>query len=199
MNQIYEIAFSYYTVFYSYKGKFFDVWPWMMSSSLTGGGFIYFVWIGLPDLGKFNEEPMLFFFNMLYMVVFEGLFIFSFYKLKDTRDKLLTIEYQHYRKEMQLVLAKRNWILAKINKSEGEYLEFVKEIRDIQNLHKIYAGESENWLKFLFKSIYSSESKTRITSYLIFLFSLISLLTLKGIEDISQGKRMNIFCTANHM
>lgn len=184
INQIYEISYSYYIHFYSYKGRIRNLWPWIVLTLVTGIGFIIFVAAGFLDLANTSPKGYQLYMEMKWMIIFEILFLISITKLQNRRTNLLTRNYESHSKAQRLALAKRDWIKSVTGKSEFEFLDLGREIRDLQDLKARYSREVGSWFKVFINCIYASEAKTRITSYLIFFMSIIALLSIRNSEGI---------------
>lgn len=187
MNQIYEIAFSYYIHFYSYKGKLKKLWFLVLASFFMGGVFMYYTYIDMLNVGKLKPEGFKVFYEIWRTLLFEMLFLTCFFKLQGARDDLIVGQHSKINKlklRRKIVLAKRAWLKQNVQIDEYEYLKFAKEIRTVNELHESYSRQSGDVISIIIRFIYSSDAKTRITSYLIFLMSLFSLLLFKNIEGI---------------
>lgn len=186
IDQIYEIAFSYYIHFYSYKGKFYKLWPGLLLVASFGIGFVASVIFSFPGLSKRDPDDLTLLWSFKWVLIFEILFLISAAKLKGKRDKLLTNDYSRHSKKYQLILAKRKWIKGVCNKTEVEYLDFIQYIRQLQDASRAPMRQETNWRQILMGYIYNSDAKTRITSYIIFFMSLASLLSIKDSSGLSE-------------
>lgn len=185
MNQIYEISFNYYVHFYSYKGKLSKLWPWMLITFTSAVLFVYLSLIGFNNLDSYKSRGLLFYWDMRWIFLSELVFLSTLFKMQSVRNSLLTNGYKNFSKKYQLIIAKRNWIKLNFNKSENEYFQLSKDIREMHDLHKKYARKIWTWGEFFSRYIYNPDANGRITSYFIFLMSLISLVTIKSIENLS--------------
>lgn len=186
MDQIFEIAFRYYTQFYSYKGKVQKLWLWLLLSAIFGVGFVVSIGLSFPGMSQHIPSGWSLFRSLKWVLLFEILFLASHEKLKRERDKLLTIGCAEHPTRLKLIRAKRKWIKNACNKSEFEYSDFIREIKHLREAHKMATAQNVNWRESLLGSIYTSEAKPRITSYIIFSLSLISLLSIKNSEGLSE-------------
>lgn len=185
MDQIFEIAFRYYTKFYSYKGKFSKLWLWLFLSTIFGIGFLVSIIFSFQDMSRPLLNSWALLWEIKWVLLFEVLFLGSHEILKNKRNQLLTTDCAAHRMELRLVRAKRRWIKQVCDKSEFEYSDFIREIRHLKEAHKISAQHNINWREIIASSLYNSDAKPRITSYFIFCLSLISLLTIKDSEGLS--------------
>ena len=186
MDQIFEIAFRYYTQFYSYKGKFRKLWLWLLLSATFGAGFVVSIVQSFPGMSQHISSSWLLFWNLKWVLLFEILFLASHEKLKRERDQLLTVGCAEHPTRLKLIRAKRKWIKNACNKSEFEYGDFIREIKQLRDAHKMATSQNVNWRESLLGSIYTSEAKPRITSYIIFSLSLVSLLAIKDSAGLSE-------------
>lgn len=186
MDQIFEIAFRYYTQFYSYKGKFRKLWLWLFLSVIFGVGFVVSIVLSFPGMSQNISNGWSLFWSLKWILLFEILFLASHEKLKRERDELLTVGCAEHSTKLKLIRAKRKWIKQACNKSEFEYSDFIREIRHLKDAHKMSTQQNINLRETLLGSVYSSDAKPRITSYIIFSLSLVSLLAIKDSEGLSE-------------
>lgn len=139
-----------------------------------------------PEYKSNTANQLSLFLSLKWVLLFEFLFLTANSKLKSSRDKLLTTEYSKHSKKYQLVLAKRKWILDTCNKTEFEYLGFIQEIRQLQAAFTSSTRYGASWRQVLLNHIYSPDAKPRITSYIIFFMSLISLLAIRDSTGLSE-------------
>lgn len=186
MDQIFEKSFTYYLAFYSYKGKFKKLWFWILLSIVSSVIFIYLttntiLYVDLKSLGGFT-----FYWELKWVIISELFFILSLDLLRSNRNKIITKDHEQYKKPLRLTMAKRDWIEKSYNKKATDYLTLADQIMKMQsilkksNLH----NKTENF-SFM-RYVYSPESKARITSYFIFMLSIIFLIVLKDAEGLSE-------------
>lgn len=155
-------------------------------SSLFGIGFVVSVVLSFPELRKYGGNGLVFLWSLKWVLLFEILFLITTIELKSKRDKLLTNSYRKFSKKYQLTLAKRSWIKNACNKTEFEYLDFIQEIRQLQVASRASTRSGDSWIQTIISHIYSPDAKARITSYIIFFMSLVSLLAIKDSSGLSE-------------
>jgi len=186
MDQIYEIAFKYYVNFYSYKGKFKELRWWMLLTIILGFLFSYTAVVDIKNMHSINAEGFELYWGIRWTVFYEIIFLLSFFILDGKRDEVSTRNFSNFSKNSKLVLAKRTWIKRVCDVDESGYLGFAEDIMKMKGvLHESCGNAGDDRFGF-FRFIYSPESKGRITSYLIFIFSIFSLASLKDISGISE-------------
>jgi len=186
MNQIYEIAFKYYVDFYSYKGKLKNLWFWILLTVISGALFSYFAISDIMNLKSNTAKGLAFYFEMRWTFIFETIFLLLFCKLDDKKNDLAIKDTSGLPKKRKLALAKKQWINFTCDKIDNEFLGLAESIVKMKDIAIHSCEKSRNKNLGFFRFIYSNDSKARVTSYLIFIFSIFTLAALKDISSLSE-------------
>ncbi len=186
MEQLFALANSYYFEFESYRRKISDLWLiWFLTilSAILFVGYTICVVSDVHDLSKTNiflkKEPWV-------LLVFELVFLSLMNKLQEKKRILILKKHGESKDNPKSYLRiKRKWICENTGINNEEFFDVAKKFDEMHSLYLTRLGFFDNYGKNLIKRLYDSDSKPRILTLLIFLFSMVFLLLLKGISDNS--------------
>lgn len=186
MDQLYEITFSYYLYFFSLRGRLRELKFQIFLITISGLLFIYCLYDYITPINNITFNGMITIWDMKLIFVAEAAFLLSLDTLKEKRTSLVTHELSAYTKKNQIIMAKRKWIKDNCDITHEEYFNFVEKIIELNNYNKEFSRNTKPDEKKLIDYIYSSDSKARITSYIIFMLSMIFILSAKDISSLSE-------------
>lgn len=186
MKDLHALAYRYYQAFYSYREHIglLSVYTFLVVV-------IFFIFIGSfvclffaqqdphPILTKVGLERVAFGSEILFIVVWLSVNAIKERRAKKKVGLALKRDFKY------LEDAKRAWLESIIDIPRRDYLRLAKELSDslaLTEKHRTSLGPS---VKSIFRSIYDPDSKSRVVSLLIFLFSVASLILMRAYDSES--------------
>ena len=183
MEQFYKLSNEYYFKFYSYK-KYYpklkkEFWLAINLGIIFNLYIVAYLIVFLSGDYTVADKASI----AILVLFFEIVFLFSHEELKDKRD-ILALGGNAINIRNAVKRLKNEWISSHTGASASQYFDLVRDFEDAKKIYEKNKSMVELSRNDIKKLIYDIDSKTRIISLFVFLFSVIGLLSIKQAEGI---------------
>jgi len=181
MDQFYKIAYEYYFQFYSYSKYYQKLKYEFWGTLIFGVAFIFGIFVFIAETVYMKPEYFFKSYSIWAVFALEGLFLYLWAKLQRKRTNLVLDNKKYTSAVLALVNKKKKWLKDEVGISDKDYFRYAKEFESMRDM----CLRNKNTLEFdpkdLWQRIYDSNSKARILSLVVFLFSIMALVSIKSI------------------
>ncbi|MGI9576530.1 hypothetical protein ACRYJU_20790 [Alloalcanivorax xenomutans] len=186
MKDFHTLAYHYYQTFYSYREHIGLVSAYTLLVAVSFvffiGGMVCFLFYQEELASVVTERSMKLIAlgsEILFIVTWAGVNLIKDRRVKSKVGLVLKRDFKY------LSDAKRAWLESIIDVPRQDYLKLAKELSDslaLKEKHRTYPAPS---MQSFFRSIYDPDSKPRVVSLLIFLFSVTALILIRSYNSES--------------
>lgn len=183
MEEIRSIAYEYYSMFYGYNRVIRKLWFNILLAIFSAGIFLACI-VQYLMFSDFSNEGSLYSSGLLLVGVSEVILISSYERLKALRQNLIIGNSTSMDRRFVLMNKKVRWINDAFVVEPSHYPWLLKKIEELKAFSQgTMVGHDLSLGRFL-RYIYDRESKARILSLALFVFSILALIAMKEVSGL---------------